>query len=296
MTDAPDLALLQLFHLLYCERHLTRAAARAGVSQPAMSRALSRLRAMFDDQLFVRSPRGMTPTPRADQLAPEVETLLDRARALVTKAHFEPATLRRTFVIAASDLVEQQLLAGVVVALARDAPLVDLSLRPFVGDARELLAAGVDLLVGTKASMPLGAILQFLFEDGFLCAVREGHPVVRKKLTLEQFAALAHVQIAPRGTPGGPVDDALAARGLARRVAVRTHSFLAAPLLIARSNLVLTAPSRMLAEIAVPLRLRTFPPPIEVPRFRIYEAWHPRVAADPAHRWFRKLVADVARR
>jgi DNA-binding transcriptional LysR family regulator len=295
MRDAPDLELLRLFELLHRERHLTRAAARAGLSQPAMSRALSRLRALFGDPLFVRAPRGMTPTPRADALAPEVEALLDRARALVATSRFEPSTLRRTFTIATSDLVEQHLAAGVVVALAREAPSVDVSFRPLVGDAGELLASGADLIVGTKPSMPLGAISQYLFEDGFLCAVRVGHPVVRKRLTLEQFVTLSHVQIAPRRSPGGPVDDALAALGLSRRVAVRTHSFFVAPLLIARSDLLLTAPSRMLGALAAKLGLRTFPPPIELATFRIHQAWHPRVADDPAHRWFRKLVAEAAR-
>jgi DNA-binding transcriptional LysR family regulator len=295
MNEAPDFELLRLFELLHRERHLTRAAARAGLSQPAMSRALSRLRTLFADPLFVRTPRGMTPTPRADALAPEVEALLDRARALVNVERFDPATLRRTFVIATSDMVEQHLVAGVVLALGRAAPAVDVSFRPLVGDTRELLAGGVDLVVGPKASMPVGAIQQFLFEDSFLCAVRAGHPIVKKRLTLEQFVALSHVQIAPRGTPGGPVDDALAARGLARRVAVRTSSFLVAPLLIARSDLVLTGPSRVLAPLATKLGFVTFPPPIEVPGFRVHQAWHPRVAEDAAHRWFRKLLAEVAK-
>ena len=295
MKDAPDLELLRLFELLHRERHLTRAAARAGLSQPAMSRALVRMRALFDDALFVRTPRGMTPTPRADALAPEVEALLERARALVTKARFEPLTLRRTFAIATSDLVEQHLVAGVVLALARQAPSVDVAFRPLVGDAREQLESGIDLVVGTKPTMPVGGIQQFLFDDTFLCAVRTGHPRVKKRLTLELFVELSHVQIAPRGLPGGPVDDALAALGLARRVAVRTHSFLVAPLLTARSDLVLTAPSRVLAPLAGRLGLRTFPPPLEVPGFRIHQAWHPRLAEDAAHRWFRKLVADVAK-
>ncbi|MBI2394960.1 MAG: LysR family transcriptional regulator [Deltaproteobacteria bacterium] len=293
-AETPDLELLRLFSLLYAERHLTRAAARAGIGQPAMSRALARLRAIFDDPLFVRAPTGMTPTPRADALAPAVDALQERVRALVEKARFDPATLRRTFVIAAHDMVAQQLVAGVVVALSREAPGVDLSLRPLLDDVREQLAS-VDLLVGTQPSIPVSAISQFLRADEFLCAVRVGHPVVRRKLTLEQYVSLAHVQIAPRGTPGGPVDDALAAQGLARRVAVRTHSFFVAPLLIARSDLILTAPARMLAPLADMLGLRTFPPPLPLPGFRIHQAWHPRVADDPAHRWFRRLVAATAR-
>lgn len=296
MTAPPDLELLKLFSLLYAERHLTRAAARAGVGQPQMSRALAKLRALFGDALFVRAPGGLLPTPRADVLAPEIEALLDRARALVEKARFDPATLTRTFTIAASDMVAQQVVAGVVHALGREAPRVDLSLRAIVDDGREQLAAGVDLVIATQAGVPGSAISQLLFADDFLCAVREDHPLARKRITVEQFVALGHVQIAPRGTPGGPVDDALAALGLSRRVAVRTHSFFVAPLLVAKSDLILTAPARVLATLAGPLGLRTFAPPLSLPGFRIHQAWHPRVAEDPAHRWFRKLVAAAARR
>jgi DNA-binding transcriptional LysR family regulator len=295
MSSSPDLDLLRLFAILHDERHLTRAAARAGLGQPAMSRALARLREIFGDPLFVRARAGMTPTPRADALAPEVDALLAQARALVERPRFDPTTLRRTFFIATSDLVEQQLIAGVVVALAREAPSVDVAFRPLVGDAREILEAGADLIVGTKPAIPASAMSQFLFADEFLCAVRKGHPSVKHKLSLEQFAALPHVQIAPRGSPGGPVDDALATHGLSRRVAVRTHSFFVAPLLIAQTDLVLTAPSRMLRPLADKLGLRTFAPPIELAGFRIHQAWHARNADDAAHRWFRKLVAEAAR-
>jgi len=137
---------------------------------------------------------------------------------------------------------------------------------------------------------------QHLFEDGFLCAVRRAHPGIGKRLGLDAYIALAHIQIAPRGTAGGPVDDALAERGLARRVAVRTYSFLAAPLLASRSDLVLTAPSRVLLPLAKAFHLRTFPPPLPIPGFRIFQAWHARVHDDPAHRWFRGVLASVARR
>ena len=212
MDNVPDTALLTAFEHLYRERNLTRAAARLGTSQPSMSRMLSQLRATFDDPLFVRAPGGVLPTPRADALAPEIEAVLDRARALVRRERFEPSRLTRTFVVATSDLVEQHLVAGVVHELAARAPSVDVSFRPLVGETQTLLASGVDLVVGLQAQMPPGAMSAHLFDDGFVCAVRRGHPTVKRILTLEAFCAVPHVQIAPRGTPGGPVDDALAAR------------------------------------------------------------------------------------
>lgn len=295
MDNVPDTALLTAFEHLYRERNLTRAAARLGTSQPSMSRMLSQLRATFDDPLFVRAPGGVLPTPRADALAPEIEAVLDRARALVRRERFEPSRLTRTFVVATSDLVEQHLVAGVVHELAARAPSVDVSFRPLVGETQTLLASGVDLVVGLQAQMPPGAMSAHLFDDGFVCAVRRGHPTVKRVLTLEAFCAVPHVQIAPRGTPGGPVDDALAARGLARRVAVRTSSFLVAPIVAARSDLILTGPSRMLLPMAKAFDLVTFPPPLALEGFRIHQGWHARAHEDPAHAWFRGLVAAVAR-
>jgi DNA-binding transcriptional LysR family regulator len=297
VDDLPDLELLALFLLLYRERHLTRAALRAGKSQPAMSRALERMRGVFGDALFVRSPAGMVPTPRAEALVPEVERLLEAARAVVRRDDFDPRALVRAFVIGTSDLVEAHLLAALYAAAAREAPGVDLQTRTLTsGDPGAEIAAGrLDVLIGPEASLPAGSVRQHLFDDAFVCAVRADHPRVRRKLSLETFLALAHVQIAPRGDPGGAVDAALSARGLARRVAVRTPSFLAAPLVVARSDLVLTAPSLVLGSLAAPLGLRLFPPPLEVPGFRMFQGWHPRAHGDAAHRWFRALVASVAR-
>lgn len=289
--DVPDLDLLRMFLALHRARHLTRAAAAVGRSQPAMSRALARMRDAFDDELFVRTPRGLVPTARADAIAGDAADVLDRARALVRPARFDPARLARSFVIASSDLVEQELVASIVALLAAEAPAVDVTFRSVTDDVALDLAAGrTDLLFAPRAGLAPELVTRPLFEDGFLCAARRDHPALRRGLTLDHFVRLGHVQIAPRGLPGGPVDDVLAARGLARRVAVRTPSFLVAPLLAARSDLLLTAPSRVLLPLAAQFGLRIHEPPIPIPPFAIHQAFHPRAAADPAHRWFRQLI------
>jgi DNA-binding transcriptional LysR family regulator len=296
MDDAPELQLLRLFDVLYRERHLTRAAVRAGRSQPAMSRDLARLREVFRDPLFVRTARGMVPTARADALAPEVADVLSRASALVAPARFDPSTLLRTFVIATSDLFEHELTAGIVARTSELAPGVDIAVRPIGPDVDEGLSSGlVDLILAPPSGLPRGLVSRALFDDVFVCAVRKGHPRVKKALTLDLYTSLSHIQIAPRRLPGGPVDDALAARGLARRVAVRTPSFLTAPLLAASSDLLLTAPSRMLLPLAGRFGLRTFPPPLPLKGFRAQMAWHPRAHHDEAHRFFRGLVAGLVR-
>lgn len=256
-----------------------------------MSRALERMRKAFGDPLFVRTPSGMVPTARADALAPEITRVLESARALVLRDTFEPSALVRTFVIATSDLVEAKLLEKLTRRISREAPRVDLLLRPITAETPgDLLSGRVDLVIAPEASLPRGLIRQHLFDDGFVCVVREGHPTVRGTLSLERYVSLLHIQIAPRGEPGGPVEDALAALGLSRRVAVRTGSFLSAPLLVARSDYVLTAPRLMIEPLAKPLGLRAHPPPLDVPGYRIHQAWHPRSKTDPAHKWFRALV------
>ncbi len=296
ITDVPDLELLSLFHALHAERHLTRAAARAGKSQPAMSRALGRMRALFGDVLFVRTHAGMVPTPRADALAPEVRRVLDEAAALVHARPFSVRDLNRTFVIGTSDLFEAYLLPRLAAIVTREAPGVDVSMRVVPEDpSPELVDGRLDLVILPRQSLPEGMMSAHLFDDTFLCAVRRDHPEVKRSLSLDRFTSLRHVQIAPRGRPGGPVDDALAALGLARRVFARTPSFLAAPLLVARSDLILTAPRLVLEPLAAPLGLRTFPLPFDVPGFRVHAAWHARAHEDPAHRWFRSAVARASR-
>ena len=298
MHDLPSLDLLRLFQHLHRERHLTRAARRAGLSQPAMSRALGRLRELFGDPLFVRAAGGMVPTPRAEAIAPEVRTLLDSAKALLQPVSFDPAVLDRTFVIGTTDYLEADLLPALASNLARVAPQVTLSTRP-LGDAvsvLESLAAGrFDLIVGPRPTLPSELTSQHLFDDTFVCALREGHPRVGKRLSLERFLELGHVLIAPRGAPGGPVDRALERRGLSRRVAARTQSFLSAPLLVARTDLVLTGPARVLRPLAPLLGLRLLPPPLPLDSFAVHQGWHPRAQNDAAHRWFRTLLASIAR-
>lgn len=292
----PDLELLRCFVHLHRERHLTRAARHAGLSQPAMSRALGRLRTAFGDPLFVRGPRGMVPTPRAELLAPQVHAVLEAAGALARPASFDPARLVRTFVIGTTDMFEADLTPRLVAALATTAPDVSIAMRPIGERGTDGLASGhFDLLVGVRASIPNDAMGAQLYDDGFVCAVRADHPRVGNRLTLARFVELPHLLIAPRGDRGGTVDTALDELGLSRRIVVRTYGFLSAPAIVASSDLILTGPTRVLRPLAAPFRLKLLAPPVELPRFSIWQAWHPRVQHDPAHVWFRALVADAAR-
>jgi DNA-binding transcriptional LysR family regulator len=295
--DAPDLELLRCFALLHHEQHLSRAASRVGLSQPAMSRALGRLRDAFGDPLFVRTPRGMLPTARADALAPQVLAVLEAANALIRPAAFDPATLVRTFVIGTADFFDAELVPRIVEVLGKTAPGVSIQTRPLGDDIADALATGrLDMMIGVRESVPPDARATKLYEERFVCAVRRDHPRVGKRLSIERFVELPHLLIAPRGNPGSFVDTQLAARGLSRRVVVRVHTFLSAPAIVASSDLVLTAPSRVLEPLARPFRLRLLPPPIAVPNFSVLVAWHPRVHDDPAHAWFRAAIVGASRR
>jgi DNA-binding transcriptional LysR family regulator len=290
-----DLDLLRVFDHLHRERHLTRAARLVGLSQPAVSRALARLREVFGDPLFVRTPRGMLPTSRAEQLAPEVREVLLRASALVRPAAFEPRTLERDFVITGVDFLEADLMPRLARLLAEEAPGATIVSRPLGADASEALAAGrADLAIGVRPTLPADVMTTHLFDDGFVCVVREGHPTVKRTLSLARYAELSHVLISPRGEPGSPVDTALAALGKTRRIAVRTHTFLSAPLIVAQTDLVLTGPRRVLVPMAAALGLRLLPPPVALRTFAVHMAWHPRVQHDPAHAWLRGLVKRAA--
>lgn len=296
MHDVPDLDLLRCFTVLHRERHLSRAAVRAGLSQPAMSRALGRLREAFGDPLFVRTPHGMLPTARADALAPRVTSVIEAAGALVRPVAFEPARLARAFVVATAGFFDGQLVPRLVQAMARQAPGVEIITRAIAGDTGDALATGrCDLMISIAEGIPSTTRRVRLYEESFVCAARRGHPGIGRRLTLKTYVALPHLLIAPGGSPGSPVDSALAARGLARRVAVRIHTFPAAPVIVAGSDLILTAPSRVIAPLAEPFGLRLYPPPLPLASFPVFAAWHPRVHDDPAHIWFRGQVAAAFR-
>lgn len=300
MTDAHgsplDVGLLRALAALGEERHVTRAAARLGVTQSALSHSLARLRATFDDELLVRTGSGMVPTARALELLPEVQRLLgDLERLSAPPRALDPSTLRRTFVVAGPDFAESVVVPPLVRALARRAPQVDLVARTSPEDPERALASGeIDLLLGRFVDPPPSWVLTHLFDETYLTMLRRGHPALSSKLTPAKFAALGHALIAPRGALGGVVDDVLAARGLERRVVVRVASFHAAPVVVAGTDLVLTLPSRIARQMAKGLQVELLPPPIALPPFAVHLAFHELRRRDAAHAWFRALVAEVA--
>jgi len=294
--SAIDLNLLVALDALLVERSVTRAARRVGLTQPAMSHALGRLRALLDDAILVRSKSGMLPTARARALEEPIRRALrEIEEALRAGPVFDPRTAERTFAIATSDYGELVVLPPLLERLAREAPRIDLRIHAVPEDWATALEENVyDLVVIPNAGdTPAGIVRQKLFDETFVCVLRKGHPALRR-FDLDTFVALPHVLIAPRGRLGGMVDEALAARGLGRRIALTVPHFLVAPLVIASSDLVLTLAERVARTFASMAPLDVRAPPIAVRGFAMYQAWHERRRGDPAHAWLRNLVAEVS--
>lgn len=292
-----DLNLLHTLHALLEEESITRAALRLGRSPPAVSQALAKLRTTLQDPLLVRAGRGMVPSPRAQELRPQVASVLERiANVFDPATPFDPAASTRDFLVHGSDYIVHVL--GVVLdgLLQSQAPNISLNFMPNVPADPDLVREGsIDLAIGVYTNLHPEIRIQKLFDESFVCVVRRDHPSVRSRLSLERYADLGHVQIAPRGRAGGVVDDALAAKGMRRRVLRRVPFFYAGLTLAARTDLILTVPRRLAMCEAERHGLRILDLPLPLSPYPITQIWHPRSEADPGHRWFRATVAEAAR-
>jgi DNA-binding transcriptional LysR family regulator len=292
-----DLNLLVALDALLRARSVTKAAKQLGVGQPAMSGALARLRALFDDPLLVRSSRGMELTKRAEELREPLGDVLGRIeQALSPAEQFAPAAATNTFRLCCTDYLELVLLPALCARIRAEARGVCLELQA-VGDhqvAEELAAGRIDLALSVPRDTPAGIYRQVLFHDRLVCLVRNEHPRIGKELSAEAWAAEGHVLVSPRGRGKGPIDRDLAERGLERRIVVRTAHFLVAPAVAARTDLVATVTERLARVVAPQLGLRILEMPVPRESIPLVALWHERVHRDPAHRWLRRLLGEAA--
>lgn len=293
-----DLNLLVTFEALYRERNVTRAGKRLGLSQPATSAALSRLRAMFDDELFVRTPRGLAPTTKCEELAKPIAKALAELKAAVEPQAFDPATTTTTFRIGAVDAVIAVVVRAVSARLLRAAPHARLAVRPCTpGDAVALLdAKEIDVALAPVAPVPAHVGAKELFPIGLVVAMRRGHPLTKKKtLALGDLLAWPHVVVSFAGSARTPIDVAVEAAGKSRRVAVTLGSFLAVPHVLAESDAIALLPApfgRRLAADGV-LACAAVPKELPVPDAKMKLLWP--AAADRAapSRWLRELIVEA---
>lgn len=294
-----DLNLLVALQALLAEQNVTKAGRRLCLSQPAMSASLARLRELLHDPLLVRTPHGMILTPRALELLEPLDALLLQIeRTLEPPQPFVPATAQETFRIGSSDFAALLLMPLLMEHLSAVAPGLNILMPALAGEeARSTLeAGGIDLMLAITSGKPSGTHRQVLFKDGFACLVRSDHPQVGQSLSLEEYITLPHLLVAPLGGSVGVVDGLLAERGLSRRIAMRMPHFLLAPHVIARSDLILTLPSRIAQTFVQMLPLKLLSPPLPIPSFTFAQFWHERSHGDPAHRWLREQLALLAQK
>jgi len=297
MTEI-DFNLLTALEALLAEGTVVGAARRLGLSESAMSRTLARLRAATGDPILVRAGRDMVPTPRAEALRRDVGTLTQAVRAVLQPdgAAFDPTGLDRLFNIRANESFVETVGARLVSAAAAAAPGVRLNFTPKPDKSVEPLREGViDLDIGVMGHEAGPEVrVQALFRDRFVGVARKGHPLFKKGITVERFAACGHVVSSRRGHRDGPVDSALSALGITRRVAAVVQSFPAALAIVCRSDHLSVVPETYLKAVTE-FRddLRAFPLPVETAPITISQMWHPRVDVDPAHRWLRGLILET---
>ena len=293
---AVDLNLLKAFVALTNERAVTRAAGRIGLSQPAMSHALSRLRGLFADDLFVRTPTGMEPTARAREIAPLIAAAIEHIEAALNLGvGFDPAKSAGIFTAGMAEYAEVALVGRLAAAFADRAPRATLRLTPLTGaNAAEQLDRGViDVAVAHFNALPPHIESVLLLRDPFVVVARRGHPIAGQQLSIEAYAALDHVLVSPRGDTSGALDRILVDFGLRRRIALLVATYLALPVALAASDLVATVPRRTARQIAATAEIEIMPLPIDF-SMTVSMAWHRRAASEPAQAWFRSLLIEAA--
>lgn len=292
-----DLNLLTTFRHLLATGSVTATAERMRLSQPAVSRALGRLRQALGDRLFVRDGGRLLPTSRALALQPELEALMGRLdELLLTGTGFEPATSRRTFVVATADYGTAVLMAPLLERVATLAPSVMVRVVQILPDPEEALSSGAcDLMWSPPRPLSQAVVWTKLLDEGFAFVVRKDHPAARRPLTLERYLDIAQIALSPEGKPGNRLDEALERLGRHRKLVAHVPSFSLVPALVAQSDLGAVLPRRLIALAARAWGLVARPLPFPVPGFSLHQAWHERHRHDAGHAWFRKLVADVAR-
>ncbi len=293
-----DLNLLRVFDAVARERHVTRAAQRLNLSQPAVSNALSRLRAALNDELFLRRPGGVEPTELALALAGPVAEVLDRLRdTLAVHAPFDPATSDRVFTIALSEYAEAVLAPPLLERLGQEAPGCLLAIRHADRtNWQALLERGeAELALGVLPEPPAIYTRIRLLPEGFMTLMRQGHPLATDVLTEDRLIAFPHLLHSPNGSRDGALDVALATRGKKRRLGAVVAHLSAVPDILARTDMVMTLSGRLARLLAEAHGLVVRESPVEIRHTRLSMIFHRRLESDAGHAWLRRLMLAVAR-
>jgi DNA-binding transcriptional LysR family regulator len=299
MNQRLDLNLLPIAVALYEERGVSKAANRLGMSQPAVSAALAKLRKAFDDPLFIRTARGMEPTSRAQALIAPARDVLSRVeRDMLSGLAFDPASAKVTFTFALSDVGEMVFLPNILERLQRVAPLASVrSVSPPPSELRDGLDSGaIDLAVGYFPDLETSNFFrQRLFTHHFCCLLRADHPIGGKRLSLKQFLGLKHVVVHSAGRSQELFERFLARNRIHPNVVLLTPHFMSLPMIIGKSDLVATVPHAIGMYYSGPAsNIKTVLPPFpDMPRIVLKQHWHRKAHHDPRNQWLRKLVSEL---
>lgn len=291
-----DLNLLVVFNQLLIDRRVSKVATSLGLSQPGVSNALARLRKLTDDPLFLRTPKGMEPTPFAQQLAEPTARALQVIHAAINqRANFDPATSTRAFTVGMTDIGEIYFLPKLMKELSRVAPGVSLStVRNTAVNLQDEMEAGhVSLAIGLLPQLKAGYFQRRLFKQHYVCMFRRGHALDKRSISLGEFSAADHVVVISEGTGHGQADELLRRRNIARKVVLTVPHYVAVGHILHDSDLVATVPERLAQALVEPFGLSYVRNPAKLPEIAISLFWHGRYHKDPAITWLRSLIVRL---
>ena len=291
-----DLNLLVIFNQLLRDRRVSSTAEKLGLSQPAVSNALKRLRVLLKDDLFVRTSRGMEPTPYAMHLIEPIGYALGTLEnALNRRDTFDPQTIERVFTVSLTDIGEIYFMPTLMDALAQRAPLVRIqTLRNNEGHLSADMESGVvDIAVGLLPGLTTGFFQRRLFKQRYVCLFRKGHPEASNPITLTQYKTLPHVGVTSVNTGHGEVDQWMQKKGIRRQMRLQVPHFVAVGHILQSSDLIATVPERFAQRCEGPFQLVTSPLPVKLPDIAIHLFWHGKYNRDPANMWLRQLMVEL---
>ncbi len=293
--SAVDLNLLVAFDALLTERNVTRAARRVGLSQPALSKSLHRLRDIFSDPLFERRDGVMLPTARALKLGKPVRRALDEIQVALAPPNFDPGTARASVNIGSIDFYDLVMMPALLARIRTEAPGLDVVVRPSdrLRVHKQFANNEIDFAIMPISESITELNVEPLLTESAVTLMRRGHPLA-KRMTLEGFAAAGHVTVALEGQGVNWIDAALAARDLSRRIVLTLPNFTTVPFVVGASDLISTLPQRLVKRLQAAAPVVSAPPPLPNRAVTIHLAWHPRSTASPLHAWLRTTIKSIA--
>ena len=288
-----DLNLLVVFKTLYEERNVTKASKKIGITQPAMSNALNRLRYLVKDELFIRGPKGMRPTPRANELSSPIQTALNNLELSLSSINFDPLTTKKLYKISISDDVAPLILPNLINFLEKESPNSSLRIRSEQGsEALKLLDSNdIDFAIGRFEMVSTRFESVDLYTEKYVCMMNSDHPLAKdEKLSIEQYLSSKHLRVAPAGTPVAPIDRSLSQLNLEREIFARIDLVTMAPLILKNSDLILTLPSKTAHRMAKNYNFSIAELPIGLEQRQTKLLWHRELTNHPAYDWIKSQI------